>query len=180
MKGVVFTEFIEMVEQRFSTTVAYRLLDECELASGGAYAAVGTYDHRELVCLVTKLSEISGLPLSALMKAFADHLFGRFWTLYPVFFEGIHSALDFLAQVEDFIHPEVLKLYPDAELPRFETERPDSNTLIMTYHSARHMGDLAHGLIEACIKHFGKPMQVCRDDLPDAGQAVRFTIRRLA
>lgn len=180
MKGIVFTEFIEMVEQRFSTSVAYRLLDECELSSGGAYTAVGTYDHRELVRLASKLSEISGLPLSALMKVFAEHLFGRFHVLYPVFFENVNSAFDFLTQVEDFIHPEVLKLYPDAELPRFETERPDRDTLVMTYHSTRHLGDLAQGLIEACIRHFGQPLQLRREDLPGAGQAVRFTIRYAA
>ena len=180
MKGIVFTEFIEMVEQRFSASVAYRVLDECELSSGGAYTAVGTYDHRELVSLASKLSEVSGLPLNALMKAFAEHLFGRFHVLYPVFFEGVYSALDFLAQVESFIHPEVLKLYPDAELPRFETERADRDTLVMTYHSTRHLGDFAQGLIEACIKHFGQPLQLCREDLPGAGQAVRFTLRHLA
>lgn len=180
MKGIVFTEFIELVEQRFSAPLAYRLLDECELPSGGAYTAVGTYDHRELVSLVSKLSEISGLPLGTLMTIFTEHLFDRFLVLYPVFFEGVHSALDFLAQVEDFIHPEVLKLYPDAELPRFEIQRPDRVTLVMTYHSTRHLGDFAQGLIEACIKHFNETIQIGREDLSGAAQVVRFTLRQVA
>lgn len=178
MKGIVFTEFMEMVEQRFSAPLAYRLLDECELPSGGAYTAVGTYDHRELLRLASRLSEIACLPLTSLMKTFAEHLFGRFVVLYPVFFEGVNSALDFLAQVENFIHPEVLKLYPDAELPRFDIERLDRVTLVMTYHSTRHLGDLAQGLIEACIKHFGQPLQLQREELPANAPAVRFTLRK--
>jgi len=180
MKGIVFTEFIEMVEQKFSTSVANRLLDESDLSSGGAYTAVGTYDHQELVCMVVKLSEISGLPIPVLIKAFGIYLFGRFYALYPAFFEGVTSALDFLTGIEDIIHAEVLKLYPDAELPHFETVCPDSNTVIMTYHSERHFGDLAEGLIEACIKYYGNPLNLIRENLTESGQPVRFTIRKTA
>jgi hypothetical protein len=179
MKGVVFTEFIEMVEQKFSTSVANRLLDESDLPSGGAYTAVGTYDHQELVSMVVKLSEISGLPIPVLIKTFGIYLFGRFYALYPAFFEGVTSALDFLTRIENIIHAEVLKLYPDADLPYFEIACPDSNTVIMTYHSERHFGDLAEGLIEACIEHFGKPLNLTRENLNEPGQPVRFTIRKM-
>lgn len=179
MKGIVFTEFIEMVEQKFSTNVANRLLDESDLPSGGAYTAVGTYDHQELVSMVVKLSEISGLPIPVLIKTFGIYLFGRFYALYPAFFEGVTSALDFLTRIENIIHAEVLKLYPDADLPYFEIACPDSNTVIMTYHSERHFGDLAEGLIEACIEHFGKPLNLTRENLNEPGQPVRFTIRKM-
>jgi hypothetical protein len=36
---------------------------------------------------------------------------------------GIDDALDFLERVDKVIHVEVLKLYPDAMLPRFDTTR---------------------------------------------------------
>ena len=179
MKGIVFTEFIEMVEHKFSASVANRLLDESDLPSGGAYTAVGTYDHQELVSMVVKLSEISGLPVPILLKAFGNYLFGRFFVLYPALFEGVTSAQDFLARIENIVHAEVLKLYPDAELPHFEIVRPDSNTLIMTYHSERHFGDLAEGLIETCIEHFGNPLNLTRESLTGPGQSVRFTIRKM-
>lgn len=177
MKGVIFTEFLEMVETTFSADVADRLLDECDLPSGGIYTAVGTYDHQEIVAMIIKLSEISGIAVPDLIKAFGNYLFPRFRTLYPGFFEGIDSALDFLSQIESVIHLQVLKLYPDAQLPRFEIQRPDHQTLVMTYYSDRHMGDLAEGLIEACIKHYGTPLTLIRENLNDPGQPVRFTIR---
>lgn len=176
MKGIVFTEFIEMVEQAFSEETADRLLDECDLPSGGAYTAVGTYDHQEIVSMVVKLAEITGQPVPALVKAFGRHLFGRFFQLYPSFFAGIDSAMAFLAGIENVIHAEVRKLYPDAELPRFDVARPDRKTLVMTYHSDRHMGDLAEGLIEACIAHFGQPLRLERVDLAGTERPVRFTI----
>lgn len=177
MKGIVFTEFIEMVEQKFSRETADRMLDECDLASGGAYTSVGTYDHGEMVIMVVKLSELSGLTVPVLIKAFGYHLFQRFVLLYPGFFVGISSAMDFLARIEDFIHAEVKKLYPDAELPRFDVTRTEDGALELTYHSERHLGDLAEGLIESCIHHFGAPLTVTREDLDQPGQPIRFLIQ---
>ena len=176
MKGIVFTEFIEMVEQAFSPEVSDRMIDESDLPSGGAYTAVGTYDHREIVNMVVKLSEITGIPTTALTKSFGEHLFKRFLVLYPDFFRGVPSAIDLLANIEDVIHAEVRKLYPDAELPRFEVMRPESDSLALTYHSERHLGDLAEGLITACVAHYGQPMSLTREDLAEPGQPVRFTL----
>jgi hypothetical protein len=51
MKGIVFTEFIEMVEQRFGYEIVDELLTETELPSGGAYTAIGTYSHHEIVAI---------------------------------------------------------------------------------------------------------------------------------
>ncbi len=53
MKGMVFTEFLEMVEDRFSPEIADRIITASDLRSGGAYTAVGTYEHSEMIQLVT-------------------------------------------------------------------------------------------------------------------------------
>ncbi len=180
MKGIVFTEFLEMVEDRFSPEIADRLIDESDLPSGGVYTAVGTYPHTEIVSMVIKLAEITNLPIPALINAFGQYLFGRFYTLYPNFFIGITGSLDFLSRIEDVIHVEVKKLYPDAQLPKFDIERPDANTLHMTYHSERHLGDLAEGLIQSCIAHFGERIDLQRENLTAEGTPVRFTLRQLA
>ena len=55
MKGVVFTEFVEMVEARFGLPMLDRIIEAAQLPSGGAYSAVGTYDHGEMVQLVGAL-----------------------------------------------------------------------------------------------------------------------------
>ena len=176
MKGIVFTEFIEMVETKFSPELADDLLDSCDLPSGGAYTSVGTYDHTEMATLITALSERIELPVSQCIHTFGVYLFERFNALYPTFFDGHTCALDFLAGIEDVIHVEVKKLYPDAQLPRFDIERPHTNTLIMTYRSERHLGDLAHGLIEQCIRHFDQSIELQREDLDDPERPVRFTL----
>jgi hypothetical protein len=168
-----------MMEQEFSPDMADEIIAGAELESGGAYTAVGTYDHHEMLTLVTRLSEKTGVPVPELVKAFGRYLFGRFVELYPAFFEGIDGAFSFLDRIEEHVHVEVKKLYPDAELPTFETSHPDGNTMIMDYRSRRPFADLALGLIEGCIDHYGESVDVGAQDLSDEGNIhVRFTLKR--
>lgn len=183
MKGVVFTEFFGMVEQEFSADLVDDLIDATQPASGGAYTAVGTYDHREIVAMVVELSARSGTPVPDLLQAFGRYLFGRFHAMYPVFFEGVDGSFAFLDSIERVIHAEVRKLHPDAELPRFETELLGDDGMVLVYRSPRHMEDLAAGLIAGCAEHFGDEVHIDRATRDDGAVAFRLTLetaRRLA
>lgn len=179
MKGMVFTEFLEMVEAVFSPDIADTIITKANLPSGGVYTAVGTYDHDEMVALVTHLSAETKTPVPDLLKAFGRHLFGRFAKGYAQFFEGKADAFAFLSGVEDYIHVEVRKLYPDAELPSFNYQRPNPETLVMTYRSKRPFADLAEGLIQGCFAHFGEDVDIARATLSTAPETVvEFSLTR--
>ena len=83
MKGIVFTEFLEMVEQRFGLEMVDRIIDAAALDNDGAYTAVGTYPCRELLQLVGALAAATATPAPKLVRAFGHHLFGRFREAYP-------------------------------------------------------------------------------------------------
>ncbi len=177
MKGVVFTEFIEMVEDRFSIGVADKIIEASDLPSGGAYTAVGTYDYQELVQLVTNLSTATGIAVPDLVREFGRYLFGRFSIGYAHFFAGVESTFDFLENVEKYIHIEVQKLYPEAELPTFEYIMSKPGHLTLIYHSKRALPDLAEGLIIGCIEYFGEQIDIDREDLSGGqGTVVRFSL----
>lgn len=179
MKGVVFTEFVEFAEERFGLGVADDMIAHCTLPSGGAYTAIGTYDHRELVQMVGQLSALSGRPIPELLRGFGTHLLKRFASSFPGFFAHA-SVFDFLHRVDDTIHVEVRKLYPDAELPTFSCEQPEPDRLVMTYQSHRGMADLAEGLIAGAVAHFRERVHLQRDELAtDGAQRTRFTLTRL-
>lgn len=175
MKGIIFTEFLDLVAAKWGDDVVDELLEGCELPSGGAYTAVGTYDHREIVDLVVALSARSGVPVPDLLRVYGAHLFGRLAYFYPGFIAEAPDALGFLEQVESYIHVEVLKLYPDAELPRFETRRLGPGRLEMVYRSSRHLEGVCHGLIEGCLTYFEKPGTVALDGVTDDG-GIRFLV----
>jgi hypothetical protein len=178
MKGVVFTEFMELVESRMGLEMLDRIITEAQLPNDGAYTAVGTYDHAELVRLVQALSHASGIAVPQLIHLFGEHLFQRFSESYKPLFADSHTAFDFLARIDDVIHVEVRKLYPDAELPTLPCEATAPGTLVMHYSSPRGFGDLAEGLIAGCIKHFNEDIRVTRTDLPMEGalHRVRFEL----
>lgn len=181
MKGVVFTEFIEMSEDQFGFETVDRVIRKSKLPSHGIYTAVGTYDHSEIVALVTNLSQESGLGVADLVQTFGRHLMKRFTEMFPDFFD-VSDVLEFLEHVDGYIHGEVRKLYPDATLPKIATERQDAQTLIVTYQSDRHMADLAEGLIHGAIAHFATPVSCTRVDLPDQDtkQCATFQLKMIA
>ena len=179
MKGSVFCEFVEMMEEEFTADMADEIISSTELESGGAYTTVGTSDHHEMLALVTQLSEKTCTPVPDLDRAFGRYLFGRVVQLYPTFFEGVDGAFRILDRIEEHVHVEVRKLYPDAELPTFATSRPNDDTMVMVYQSRRPFADLAHGLIEGCITHYNEPINVESEDLSNDGRThVHFTLTR--
>jgi hypothetical protein len=181
MKGVVFTEFLEMAEARFSLRVLDRVLTVVNPPSGGQYTSVGTYPHQELVSLLMELSKQTAIAPEALLNDFGAHLFARFVETQPIFFGAARDAFALLRSVESHIHVEVKKLYPDAELPSIVCSDGGPGRLIVTYRSPRRLADLAQGLILACGKHYGEQLSLEREDLSAGkGEIVRFTLSRAA
>lgn len=177
MKGIVFTEFSEMVEGQFGLEYWDELITSSNLPSNGIYTSIGTYDHSELVQLVVNLSKQKNIPLNELLESFGLYLFNRFTVLYPNFFTEVDSLLDFLESVEDYIHVEVFKLYPDAELPKFSCQRLDSHTLIMLYQSDKAMANLAVGLITGAMEFYKEKGTILLEPLNESGTKVQISIR---
>ena len=178
MKGIVFTEFFEMVENAYGYEIVDKLISENELPSGGVYTSVGTYDHGEMVKLLTGLSNHSGQDIPSLLKSFALYFFDVLKNGYPHFLEAAGNAFDFLESIETYIHVEVRKLYPDAELPTFETQTVDNNTLEMIYSSERKMADFAEGLLIRSLEYYGEDAELSRTNLVEDGTRVKFTITK--
>lgn len=177
MKGVVFTEFLDMVEAKFSADTVDDIIEAADLEFGGAYTTVGTYPHSEMGRLVIALSKQTGIKVPELLKAYGRHLFSRFFHAYPEFFGGVKDSFTFLDRIENVVHVEVKKLYPDAELPQFETTSISPDRMQMIYRSPRCLGDFAEGLMAGCFDHFSESVSLQRHDELN-GQVVRFELTK--
>ncbi len=168
-----------MVDQTISPEVTEKIISSCDLPSNGVYTNVGTYDCKEIFQLVSALSSETGVTPPKLVHSFGVYLFGRFVENFDCFFTDKPNAFLFLESVDDVVHIEVRKLYPNAELPSITCERVSDDKLILVYKSMRHMGDLAQGLIEACIDHFGDKISLKRENISDGvEQLIRFDLTR--
>jgi len=180
MKGIVFTEFLEFVEQQYSPNIVDDIIDASTLSTDGAYTSVGTYDCEELLQLVSALSEVTQTPSSDLICAFGQHLFIYLATNYPQFVEGLNSTFEFLQSIHGHIHVEVHKLYPDAELPSFEYSFPEDGQMVMHYQSKRPLADLAEGLIRGSLAYFGEKVAIQRESDSRNNTSARFILTQRA
>jgi len=176
MKGIVFTEFLEMVEGRYGLQMVDTIIENATLPSGGAYTSVGTYEFNEMVQLLTQLGKETQLGTNDLLYSFGLYLFDGLARTHPDVVKSYRDPLSLLYSIEDHIHIHVKKLYPDAELPTFKIIEKTNDTLVMIYTSSRALYAMARGLIEKTFQHFKKNAQIDFELLNEQGTEVKFTI----
>ena len=176
MKGVIFVELVKMAEAAFGDETVDMVLDKADLENGGAFTTVGNYPCSELVKIVVAFSEHSGLSPEVLQKKFGHWIMAHFVVTYPQFFKDKTDAFAMLESIEAEIHVEVRKLYPEAELPTFATERTTPNQMKMVYESPRPLSAFCHGMIEACLAHFDEDGDISRQAHPTNENVTNFEI----
>jgi hypothetical protein len=166
-----------MAEANFGEDVVDTVLDKADLDNGGAFTTVGNYPCSELVKIVVAFSKYSGVSAQELQKKFGHWIMAHFVETYPHFFKDKHDAFAMLESVETEIHVEVRKLYPEAELPTFSTQRTSPHSLTMTYDSPRPLNAFCEGMIEACLDHFKQKGEISSGRVPGNPNATDFAIR---
>ncbi len=177
MKGIVFVELLKMAEDAFGEDVVDSVLDKAELENDGGFTSVGNYPCSELVKIVEAFSDHSGLSADVLQRKFGHWMMEHFGKHYPNFFENKTSSFELLEAVDGEIHVEVRKLYPDAELPRFETTMISDSEMEMAYSSPRPLVSFCHGLIEASVEHFDQTAEINRGNTVAENNETVFQIK---
>jgi hypothetical protein len=154
MKGVVFNLLEQAVTKEHGEETWDALLDAASL--DGAYTAVGSYPHEQLVALVVAASEALGISPDEVQRWFGRAALPLLAERYPAFFEGHDSTRAFLLTLNDVIHPEVRKLFPGAYAPSFEFDTSEPDAVGLSYQSHRGLCSFAEGLVEGAADYFGE------------------------
>lgn len=145
MKGVIFNVVEEVLGEAFGPEMWDRAVDRA--GADGAYTSLGNYPGGDLTKIVAAVSELANLSRDQVLAAAGrlgfKHLAGRHAELLA----GATDWRGVLEQLDGIIHPEVRKIYPDAQVPMFEAQRGDG-TLVLEYRSHRQLCRLAEGLIQ--------------------------------
>jgi hypothetical protein len=159
MRGIIFTELYELIEDKFGFELLDDIILELNLPNDGAYSATGNYPFSELLSIVLKLHEHTKIPIETLLEVYGEYLFKRLLELHPEF-AITENVLEFLDNVENYIHIEVKKLYPDAELPKFKIVSKDENSFKFYYISSKKLHHLAKGLIQGLSNYYNQPLEI--------------------
>lgn len=178
MKGVIFTEFLELVEEKFGIEMVDDIISKSELESEGIYTSVGTYEFSEMIQLLTHLSKNTNISIDDLLLVYSEHLFKVLIGTYPKLVEHYKSPMSLLASIESHIHVEVRKIYPDAQLPTFSIEQQSDAAMTMVYKSDRALYMLGKGLMLETFKLFDVPVKIELEKLNESGTEVRFMIEK--
>ncbi|MFD2542785.1 heme NO-binding domain-containing protein [Lacinutrix gracilariae] len=178
MKGIVFTEFLELVEDKFGLKMVDTIISNSNLESEGVYTAVGTYSFSEMLQLLQHLSENTGISIDNLLLVYAEHFFSVIERSYPGLLATYKDPIEMISSIENHIHVEVRKIYPDAELPTFEVTNKTENSLVMIYKSSRAMHHFGLGLMNKTFEHFNATATIDLEKIKEDGTEVRFVIHK--
>ena len=178
MKGIVFTEFLDLVEKKFGLEMVDRIIQQSNLASGGIYTSIGTYSFSEMLSLLNNLSVNTDISIDDLLLVYAEHFFTVIEKNYPDMLAKYTDPIEMLSSIEHHIHVEVRKIYHDAELPTFEVLEKTENSLVMIYKSSRAMHHFGLGLMNKTFEHFNSKAEINLEMINDDGTEVKFTIHK--
>lgn len=174
MKGIIFSEFLELVEETFGLEVCQDMLDENE--DEGLYTSAGTYDHKALVNLIISLSKLTNISIEDLQMVYGKWVFSSLLKSMPGLELKSTTTFEFINQVEHYIHIEVKKLYEDAKPPQFIFISESESEMVLDYISARCFSHVCFGLIEGCADYYNETIKIDMQPITDDGSQVRFTL----
>jgi len=178
MKGIVFTEFLDLVEDKFGLEMVDTIINNSNLESEGIYTSVGTYQFSEMLQLLENLSAKTGISTDDLLLVYGEHFFSVLENSYPGLLASYSDPIEMISSIENHIHIEVRKIYPDAELPTFEVIEKTDNSVIMIYKSSRAMHHFGLGLMNKTFEHFNSSATIELEKIKEDGTEVKFVINK--
>ncbi len=178
MKGIVFTEFLDLVEDKFGLEMVDEIIEKSNLESGGVYTAVGTYAFSEMLQLLRHLSKNTNISIDNLLLVYAEHFFDVLKRNYGDLLSRYTNPIEMLSSIENHIHVEVKKIYPEAELPTFEVLEKTEDSLVMVYKSSRAMHHFGLGLMNKTFEYFKAKATIELEKIKEDGTEVKFMINK--
>jgi hypothetical protein len=178
MKGIVFTEFLDLVEEKFGLEMVDAIISQSKLESKGVYTSIGTYSFSELLQLLQNLQTKTGISIDNLLLIYGEHFFSVIETNYKDLLSSYNDPIEMLASIENHIHVEVRKIYTDAELPTFIIKEKTKKTLILIYKSSRSMHHFGLGLMNKTFEYFNSKATIILEKIKKDGTEVKFIITK--
>ena len=104
MKGVIFTEFLDMIESSHGMDLADRVLTKVCPGEVG-FTSVGTYDYQVMIRLIMEYSDAVDKPTRDVIRNFGKYLYHRLRAVYPTSTVDVSNTIEQVLKVEYFIIP---------------------------------------------------------------------------
>ncbi len=178
MKGIFFTEFLEMVEREYGLILTEKIISDLGTGNNGVYEATTDYPYSQFVELCNLLGFEVKSSVSDVVKNFGEYLFSRLVILFRPSFAGNSSIFDFLDQIDEFIHNKIQERFTPVEIPRFRAVKINDSTFQMSYQTEKLLIDLAIGLFMGCQRFFNEELTLNTEFISEKSKLVCFTLSK--
>ena len=160
MKGLLFTELLEMVEEDFGYHTANAIVTNASLSSKGIYTASRRYHRAEMSRLFEQLQRQTRLSFDQLSTAFGRRLCKQILTTYP--------------QQQAYIRRVFLRISRQSRTSVFEYSRYGTAGLAVVYDPSAGATCLTDGMIKGYLTCLQQQNKVLETTLPDGKR--KFTL----
>jgi predicted hydrocarbon binding protein len=158
MHGLIFAELKKYVETRFDTKTWETLLAKAGL-KGNLYLAASVYPDSDLISLVTKACEMTGLAPKAVLEDFGEFIAPDLVRQYAFLIKPEWTLVDFLCNTEETIH-KVVRFHAGVTPPRLMVRRIGDDRVTISYDSERKMCPLLKGIVRGAARHYNKNVSI--------------------
>ena len=160
MRGLLFTDFVDMIESRYSLALADEVLSVAGLTAGGAYTTVGVYEFREFALLVDRVVERVQHSRAEILVEFGRFHFHKLRRLYPHLMTGVNDTFALLDRADHPIHTTVTSVHAGAEVPQLLFERLSATQARLEYRSPRGLAHIAEGIVLEAAAHYKQTIRI--------------------
>ncbi|MFT2009104.1 heme NO-binding domain-containing protein [Pontibacter sp. 13R65] len=155
MHGSIFALLKRFVESSYDFSTWIRLLEAAGL-EGASYQMQEMYPTKELLAIVDKASEATGMPTYSIMEQFGEFLVPDLLLIYSKYVNPNWRTYEMLLHTECSMHSAVKKLDDRTDPPMLLVTKKGSGQLIVDYHSKRRMSGVAVGIIKGIAKYYNE------------------------
>ena len=188
MKGIIFTEFLDLVEERFGLEMVDQIICQSRLESQGAYTSIGAYNFYEFLQLLHNLSKNKNISLINLLSVYATQIFSAMHAIHPEMLVSYNNPIEMIAAMNQHIEiifniknaspSGLLKAESFSPFPLFIVKEKTENLLIINYISHRGMQHFWLGLMHEMFKHFNETATIVLEKIKKDGTEIKFTINK--
>jgi predicted hydrocarbon binding protein len=156
MKGIVFNIFESFLVEHHGRDFFYEVVDESNLITEEPFVSPGTYPYEDLLEILGVTCRKLEISPEDALRAFGKYSFKFLDEKYPEYKKKNNTPILYLEGIEEIIHQDVKKLYPDAKPPVFKYEKESDHHLQVEYISERKLCHFMEGLIEGIEELFSR------------------------
>lgn len=161
MKGIILNLVEEAIVAEHGDDTWDSLLDTSGLE--GAYTSLGNYPDDDLERLVASGAGVLAVQPRDLSRHLGEVAIKGLAERYPHYFSPHDTTVDFLLTLDDVIHTEVRKLYPESAPPDFWFDVPIGSELVVHYRSERRLCALAEGMMAGAAAHYDQLVSIAHE-----------------